>query len=133
MPWSNFDYETQLKVIDRIDFLSEQEDNWKVANALKAASQELQMWCNNKVYAEERIILDDFLRTGETPRDVVAEEIIKDSRNARVFIALLFAAIGATLGSLMINRCSSFTMIIGAVMGGIAFATIGSAITKRRK
>ena len=132
MPWSNFDYETQLKVIDKINLLSHEEPNWMVANAIKAASQELEVWCNNRVYAEEKNVLEDFVETGKILPDTRAAEIKTQNKSAQKFITILFALLGSVIGGLMINTFPEMIVFIGAIVGAIVFATLGSAISKRK-
>lgn len=133
MPWSNFDYQTQVKVIDKIHLLSEQEDNWKVANALRAAAMELEVWSDNREYGQAKELLEDFVNKGKTPADTVGISIKQHNSFAQKFVTVIFGVIGAVVGALMVNNCQRILLLVGALMGAWIFALFGHTISSRRK
>jgi hypothetical protein len=133
MPWSNFDYQTQVKVIDKIHLLSEEEDNWRIANALRAAALELETWSDNREYGKVPSILEDFVDIGKTPVDKVAVSIKEQNKFAQKFVTVIFAVIGAIVGALMINNCHQILLLVGALLGAWIFALFGHTISSKKK
>jgi hypothetical protein len=133
MPWSNFDYQTQVKVIDKIHLLSEEEDNWRIANALRAAALELEIWSDNHEYGKDPAILENFVDSGKTPIDTMADSIKEQNHFAQKFVTIIFAVIGAVVGALMINDCHQILLLVGALLGAWIFGLFGHTISSKKK
>lgn len=128
MAWSDLDYEVQLKVLDRITYLANSEDEFRVANGLTAAANELKMWCNNYEYAvEDKEILQNFVEAKSTIPETVTR---LTNRATMIGISGILATVGCVLGGSLSDHQSVELTLVSCIIGATLFGVLGLFIAK---
>lgn len=128
MAWSDLDYETQLKVLDRITYLANSEQEYRLANGLSCAANELKMWCNNYEYAmEDKNFIKDFVDA----KPAINEKVSRITNRATVIgISGILATIGCVLGGSLSEKGSIMLTLVSCIIGATLFGVFGLFIAK---
>lgn len=80
MQWNELDYETQMKILDRIGDLINQEKDVVIQYGIAAAINELEIWSNSPI--REVTSLEDMSKETFVETKPVSPEFIEALRNA---------------------------------------------------
>lgn len=129
MAWTDLEYETQLKVIDKIRLASEEETDLRTSNGLMLAARELDTWSNNYLYGtSEQESLEEFMLGIDREK---YKAVAKAENKARTYaIVGILAPVGTIFGGQLTDG-SKVATLIGALIGCVLFATLGVFIAKK--